>query len=194
MKYLYKNPFERISQKGIVAILCIVCMLFVWSCKNKSEADQPLSNEEISANISINGEVASEFLFWLWDIKAFAYTADGIKFKNFVDITSNTSLYITDHQFSYGEENDDKNDFVYDQQFISLHFKSCSYVYSMSGNFINFIQKFSECFLILVQYTDEDIMVINALKSAYSCAVKDNQLIIYFTGKEDKNILILQKR
>lgn len=39
---------------------------------------------------------------------------------------------------------------------------------------------------------EEDIA--NALANAYSFTVKDNELIIYFTGTEKKNLLILKKQ
>ena len=65
MKYLYKNPFER-KQKGTVVILCIVCMLFVWSCHTKNEADsevnQLLSHDQINFNLSKKAKSPQNFL------------------------------------------------------------------------------------------------------------------------------------
>ena len=55
MRHLDKNTFARV-QKGTVAKLCIVCMLFVWSCQSKNETEQP-SDEHIYVEV----ENASEY-------------------------------------------------------------------------------------------------------------------------------------
>jgi hypothetical protein len=42
--------------------------------------------------------------------------------------------------------------------------------------------------------TDEILDVEFALKNTYGFIIKDDELIIYFTGEENKNLLIIKKR
>jgi len=184
MNKVIKNPFERM-QKGAVSILCIVCVLFVWSCQNKSENNQPLSDEEISSNLSIDGEIDSEFLIGEWDVVNFAYTADGNKISH-VKTISDCTVDIRDGFLVQGEE-----EFL-DHELFAVYFKICLSTYSKLGNIINLIR--SDCYAINIPWTDDEIEIKKSLLIAYSFVVKSDELFIYFTGVENKNLLILKKR
>ena len=63
MYHLIKNPFER-KQKGAVTILCIICILLIWSCQTKNSDDETEKfcsyiNEE---NIDETIPMVNEFL------------------------------------------------------------------------------------------------------------------------------------
>jgi len=58
--------------KSIIFILSMMMSLLFWSCQN-----DPLSDEQITFNLSENGKNDPELLVGEWDAIAFAYTADG---------------------------------------------------------------------------------------------------------------------
>jgi len=184
-----KNPFERL-QKGAVSILCIVCALFVWSCQNKSENDQTLSDEtlsdeEISINLLIEGEVDPESLIGEWDCIKFAYTADGKEISNVVTISSRGAVSIFD---------EDPHLSSYDDGILGpFSYMYCNFFFSVSDNLIS-LSELTYYYQILVQYNDDEMNVIKAFQNAYSFVIKGNELIIYFTGEKNKNLLILKKR
>jgi len=189
MNRVIKKSFER-KQKVTVLMLCAVCTLFCWSCQNRNEADQPLpeplSDEEISFNLSENGKTDPDLLIGEWDATAFAYTADGKKVSNLATI-SDCPVRIV-NTFLWHEDDE-----LLDHEF-SVNFKICSYPYSRSGNKIKYIRERSACFAINVPWTNVEMKVDNSLKNAYSFVIKGNELIIFFTEAKDNNLLIFKKR
>jgi hypothetical protein len=112
-----------------------------------------------------------------WSITKFAYT-DGNNILNEVIISNcmDSTINISD---------------AVDYAF-SMYFKICNYVYSRSGDRITYIQKKSSCWQVIVSWTDEEMEIANALQNAYKFVIKNNELMIYFTGNETKNLLILK--
>jgi len=170
----------------ITAMLLILAGHF-FSCNSKNEVDQPLSDEQISFNLSKNGLIDPTLLIGEWEISRFSYTADGNKILNVAAISSNSTVTAVD---TYPSSN-----FTNEEELLGpLLFMHCGFFYAKTGNLIDFLQERFVCYAINVQYTIDEINVFDALKSAYSFVIKGNELIIYFTEAENKNLLILKKR
>jgi hypothetical protein len=168
----------------ITAIVMVLAGVF-FSCQSRNEADKPLSDEQISFNLSKNGENAPALLIGEWDCVKFAYTADGNKIRDVAYLSSNSAVIATYIYPGFSYE---------DEPLGPLLFKNCSYFYSMTGNLINYIQERSPCYAIIEQYTDDEMSVSDALRNTYSFVIKGNELIIHFTGEKNKKLLILKKR
>ncbi len=200
MKKGIKNIFTG-TQKVVIVILCIVCTLFSFSCQNKSEADQPLSDEQISSNLSKMGEIDPGLLIGEWDLIAFAYTGDGNKISDvaaiskvaaWVDVNGsglplNRLTISDDNPMDYGNvESSDRlsGPWVFWPYYL---------YYSISENLISY-SKEDYPYYIMDTFTDEGYDVLNALRNTYSFFIKNDELIIYFIGAKNKNLLILKKR
>lgn len=169
--------------------LCMVCMLFSFSCQTKiNEDEQLLSPEQISTNLlkSEFTEIDPALLIGEWNITKFAYTADGKKISNVATI-SNCAVDIRDG-FLLNEDDE-----LLGNELFSVYFKICLTTYSISNNKIVQLIR-SDCWAINVPWTSDEIEIDNALKNAYSFVIIDNELLIYFTGVKNKNLLILTKR
>ncbi|GHT68708.1 hypothetical protein AGMMS50239_34360 [Bacteroidia bacterium] len=106
-----------------------------------------------------------------WDCIKFAYTADG---KTILDINTLSKGRIIISNLK------DKWAFV--------HTNEIFYNHSLSGNLIQLTMNGST----FVMPPQEEINICEALENAYSFAIKDNELMIYFTGDDNKNLLILK--
>ena len=180
-----KNPFADLQkmQKVAVATLCAVFLMASGCGKSKAtpEEKEPLSDEQISFNLSKNGNIDPELLIGEWNAIAFAYTADGNKITDMTAISSRFSVIINDLNFINDE-------------CVPMYFNPCLCIYSSSGNLLKYIQEKSTCFAVLIQYTDDEQKIADALRNTYSFVIKGNELIIHFTGVENRNLLILKKR
>jgi len=63
MNILIKNPFER-KQKGAVAALCIVCIIFSWSCQTKKNESFDEPKEVSVTEYSLCLELGPGTCFW----------------------------------------------------------------------------------------------------------------------------------
>ena len=165
------------------AVFLLAMAITVAGCD--SSVSELLSDELISSNLSKDGKTDPELLIGEWDAIKFAYTADGNSISS-VSKISNCAVNIR-NSFSLTDDEWPGYD-------ISVVFKFCSYPYAISSEYLNYIVEKSACYAILIQYTDDEIEVDYALKNAYSFAIKDNELTIYFTGVKNNNLLILKKR
>ena len=73
-------------------------------------------------------------------------------------------------------------------------FLNRNHFYSISGNLMSFSKFSDSMYQLMLHETDEGYEVLNALMNAHSFVIKGNELIIYFTGVDNKNLLILKKR
>ena len=120
-----------------------------------------------------------------WELVKFAYTLDGKKFLNESIISKHTNSTINIS---------DAIDSEWTSHNLSIYFKVCNYAYLKSGNLIQYNQEMTACYSILVPWIDDEIKVSNALQNAYKFSIKGNELMIYFTGENNKNVLIFKKR
>ena len=174
--------------KPYMSLLIMMSIIF-WSC-NELEMD----NEHVVKNLSKNGKNAPELLIGEWELVKFAFTADGKKISNEKDI-SDLALMWGDKvlQISY----DDPLQYIKDAPsdlFGPFHIMNSYHFYSISGNRITFSRYSDNTFGIDIHITDEGHNVLNALKNTYSFVIKGDELIIYFIGEENRNLLILKKR
>ena len=204
-KVVFKNPFPRM-QKIACTTLCVVCTLLCWSCLNKGEADlsAPLSDEQISFNLSENGKTDPELLIGEWDVIAFAYTADGKKISDSKDVSdlglsklgAEVKAAFTGW-FRIRIIDGDPDLMMSDAPsglFGPLSFGNSYHFYSISGNLMFFSRFSDSSFGINLPVTDEVSDVRYALCNTYSFVIKGNELFILFTGVKNKNLLILKKR
>ena len=194
MNTFKKNPFER-KQKGAVYALCIVCLLLSWSCQNRGEPDlpKPLSDELISFNLSENGKTDPELLIGEWDAVAFAYTTDGNKISNRIAIPSQSAwtedgkpITIPGARLTIPSTaawiDDDGTD-LWDLRVLNTIWYTCS----ISGNLIELICHASTCINVVTPHIECDMNV--SFGNAKSYVIKGNELIIYFTRIDDKDLL-----
>ena len=177
-------------------LILVLCAMFGWSCK--SEDNQPLSDEQISVNLLRLGVSDPTFLIGEWDLVRFAYTADGRKISSVSTIRNcigwshdinNKTDCIVDISEGFLLNEDDE---LQGHELLAVYFKQCLTTYSILGNIMNMNR--SDCWAILLPWTNDETKVNNALLNAYSFVVKGNELIIYFKGVENKNLLILKRR
>jgi hypothetical protein len=65
--------------------------------------------------------------------------------------------------------------------------------YSISENLTSYITA-QFPYYVNITLTNEGHTVLNALKNAYSFVIRGDELMVYFTGEKNKNLLILKKR
>ena len=178
-----KNSFES-KYKCIFAILCIVCAMLVWSCNNAN--DQPLIDEQISSNLLKKGTANPVLLIGEWDCIKFAYTANGKKISKEVPATPTFSIAIIVGRANYSQLCSHDGEL-----YVTIAFANHVSCYSISNNLINWSHGFR--YVVDSPITDDEAIILNILKHAYSFAVNGDELIIYFTGEENKNLLIFEK-
>ena len=160
------------------------------SCKEKESKDR---HDLISSNLSKNGSIDPAFLIGEWELIKFSYTEDG---KRISDVK--TISRVSDVSLSYNIvkiRDDDPTQYIIDAPSgVSgpWIFANNYLFYSISGNLISFAKLSGSVWAIDIHMTDEGFDILNALTNAYSFVIKDNELIIYFTGIDNKNLLILK--
>ena len=182
---LYVKKKQLRLQKRRIYYVWYLMFLFYLSCGNKEANEQPLSDEQISFNLSKNGKTDPKLLIGEWDAVAFAYTANGHKIYEVVKIKS---AHLVIPVAPTGSECK-----VYDPEIGS--FKSsvkwgleCSnsfgWLCSISGNSI----KFTSCggTKMGLPCPDEENDILKAFYNAYSFVIKGNELMIFFTDDKDR--------
>ena len=174
----------------ITAFLLILAVSSV-SCSEK-EIDKPLSDDEqISANLARSGSFNPALLVGEWNIVRFAYTADGNSFSDVAAI-SRAGISIRD-TFDENHARDCGFNPEYLDILLDLYVVNwMGYFGSLSGYLINF--KFCGSTLVNVVPPHEEVDISFALGNARSFVVRNDELIIYFTGLEYKNLLIFKRR
>jgi len=160
--------------------LCIACLSFIWSCQ-MNENEGSVQDKLISSNLLKDGAIKPAFLIGEWDCIEFAYTSDGSQISNVSDI-SKGSLTIPYAPTPIGQNLEDR--------WKLEHTNSHWFICSLDGKLIKLKLKGST----YVNGPLEEVDLQEALMNVYSFVIKGNELIFYFTGNEDKNLLILKKR
>ena len=165
-----------------LVVLCLAGMLFIWSCQ-MGDNEQNLNHELISFNLLKGGDINSALLIGEWDCIEFAYTSDGSKISNVSDI-SKGSLTIPYAPTPIEQQMNMEYGWRLE------HSNSNWFVCSLNGNLIELKPNGST----LAGSPPEEVDIKTALMNVYSFVIKDDELVFYFTGNEDKNLLILKKR
>jgi len=136
----------------------------------------------ISLNLAKQGSCDTVLLCGTWDIVAFAYTEDGNNISNITAISKgrlSVPVAITPIK------NDPSN------RWQLLHSNYNWYICSILNYFIKFQLRGST----YAYAPPEEVEIMIALTNAFSFVLKDKgkELVIYFKGDENKNLLILEK-
>jgi hypothetical protein len=168
----------------LLAAGAFVVMTFaVIGCNNDNGVvnNDNNQNDKISLNLSKNGEIEPTRLIGVWDCVKFAHTKDGNIISD-IAVISKGELTIPVAPTPIEENVDDR--------WHLKHSNDNFYICSLSNNLINLTLKGST--FMMSPPEEEELLL--ALANAYSFVIKGNELIIYFTGAENKNLLILEKR
>ena len=178
--------------------LLLICFIGTVSCENKEPKDKQI----IASNLLKNGSADTKLLVGEWELIKFAYTTDGNKISDIATISDVAVGFTTLNYIDITAPDEE-----YISYFCELEPKLCSYnlssifnfsfcyhflFYSISENLTGFITS-QFPFMINIILTDDGNDVLNALKNAYSFVIRGDELIIYFTGVKNKNLLILKK-
>jgi len=170
-------------------------MMLTIACFSACEKE-PKDEHTIASNLAKKGKTDPKLLIGEWEFVGFAYTADGKRVSKVKDV-----LKVVTDDFPYSKviviRDDDPTQYISDAS-LGLSgpwsFLNYNHFYSISGNLINFSRFSDMMYQSLLHITDEGYDVLDALKNTYSFVIKGKELIIHFTGVEDKNLLILKKR
>lgn len=200
-----------ILKKILIAIPCIVYLLFCLSCQNNDQPlIKPLSDEDISNNLlsmgDTNGSIDPELLIGEWEIVKFAYTADGKEFSNvaaIADVLLKGFIPYSNSVITILNEDLNKyltNEYLTDEYLTEPPSLSCCliffpkfFLYSISDNLISYYTDFHSMKIGNI-YSDDGLNVYKALQNTHSFVIRGSELIIYFTGEKNKNLLFLRKR
>ena len=158
----------------IITTLCLVIVaLFVAIGCNKQEISQEIP--------PVNEETDPALLIGEWDCVKFAYTEDG---KTISDVAAISKGHLEIPFAPTPVENNPEDRWCFEYKNAIL------FICSISGNLIE---------LKLDGYTyamppPEELAIAWALENAYSFAVKDDELMIYFAKGDHWNLLILKKQ
>ena len=166
----------------LTPLLLLAVAMTAASC-NEVEKNYPI---DISTNLLQNGSADPALLIGEWDIVKFAHTTDG---KKIVDVTVISRGWL--HVLSIADKDSiECKHSVEDMQWNIFHTNWSRFICSLSGNSITF----SLCGSTFAMPTPEEITILEALENSYSFVVRDDELILYFTGIENTNLLIFKKR
>ena len=129
-----------------------------------------------------------ERLLGVWELVKFAYTPGGNVITDVAEISNGTLaiMYIPPERPQYG---------MYGYQWWFSGRNEYMYEFSFSGNMIelavnHFFSRYPD---FPLPPSPEEVELENAIKNAHNFVIKDDELIIFFAGIENKNVLILKK-
>jgi len=181
-----EKSFARM-QKIVYTTFCVVILLS-WSCQNDNE-QEPLSDEQISINLSKKGKNDPKLLIGEWDAVMFAYTANGKKISDVLKIEraylfvtaapTDTVCWVDDPVTGMSRQTK--------QWGLQNSHNSSNWLCSIHGNSI----KFSLCFTnkMGVPCPHEENDIVGAFYYAYSFVVNKNELMIFFS-RDEKNKIV----
>ena len=153
--------------KFLIVMMAIVC----WSCQSELEYDK-------------------DSVFGKWEIMNFAYSEKGQKISNETLIPNEEKSCMSVSQIDTIFEFEKKYEF----NTIVINWLWGNYYYSIDGNSIKYLEMSYPAYIYaLLRYTDTGKNIEHALTNTKSYAIQGNELIIYFTGLNDKNLLILKR-
>ena len=154
--------------KKLCFFLLTICLIGT-ACEKNSKKDYDL----ISSNLLKNGSHDSTLLIGKWDCVKFAYTKDGESISDVATLSKgNIEIPDMSNQWYFNYNNQWRVEHSISSSLIKLS------LYSMT--YINVLQ--------------EEENIVSILENAYSFVIKDDELMILFTGVDDKNLLIFKKR
>ena len=164
----------------------MMLLLILLGNFSSCEKNEPKDGRDlISSNLLKTGSIESALLIGEWDCIKFAYTVDG---NTILDVTtiSNAILLIPVAPTPIEHEMEDR----WHLSCVNSNYFICS----LSGNLVELQLLLKGSTYINVPDSHEENQILEALAKAYSFVIKDNELMIYFTGVENKNLLILKKK
>ena len=168
---------------SLISITFLI-MTVIMACNKDENEDvtQQLSDEQITLNLlEFNkGELNLDLLYGEWDVIKFAYTANGNEIMDVAEKPYTGRFSISDYINELG---------IPTWGFGCI--SSFRVEYSVSSPNLIRLSLYQTDYL-LVNSPEQDAIV-EALNNAYSFIVKDDELIIYFTGDKNKNLLIFKK-
>ena len=181
-----KNLFSKmqsIIRKGMAEMLCMTLLLLLTATGcNKQEANIN-QDDLISSNLLKNGDIDSTSLVGEWKCIKFAYTTNG---DAILDVASISTGNLTIPIASTPIEN------TLEDRWCLSHTNQNWYICSLSNNLIDLIITLNGSTYVMPSLEEIDITF--ALENAYSFVIRDDELIIYFRGGENKNLLILKRK
>ena len=179
--------------KKIIFILIAICLTATACKENKEPDDEPISiHDLITANLLKQGTAAHELLTCDWVCVKFAYTEDGNTIVDGEDISQGIVK-------------------IPDIENVWLYYSNAGYHFDclLNDNLINFTYDENRESYTRVAYHDESTYneffvspqpptigemadIFYALSNAYSFVIIEDELIIYFTGVNDKNLMVLK--
>jgi hypothetical protein len=207
----------KVQNLKFITILLILLGSFS-SCKGKESKGK---HDLISSDLLKTDSVEYEMLIGEWNIINFAYTDDGKKISNKTVIPID-STYDIEWIASYNGKSieevidalrpklkipnppitppenewnywDDANEQWVMNSNVLWHLSVCNesmWICSLSGNLIN-LTNFGSTLKNCPDSVENDVYF--ALINAHSFVIRGDELIIYFTGNENRNLLILKK-
>ena len=192
------------NTKKITTIIVAVATVYFsfWSCKSDNQDDlDHLDHEYIASNLlAMAGNdvfIDPAMLVGEWVIIEFAFTADGKKISTTKVIPPRDIVFGEARKYQIFIYNEPYNEFILSPHLIEQFgltnligpwvFGYDYFYFSKSGNKISYAIDVSP-FDINIFYTDEQLEIIHALRNTHSLFVRDNELIIYFTGNKKKNL------
>ena len=202
------------KSKNIVTVFMLAALFLTVGCDNSLFPRG--ENGDIEENYPPNGnedkDSISALLVGSWNVVQFAYTSDGKTISKITDVSPPSVNRGTQNIVRISEISSDEWRNLYERLSyywaespwvelppfdervsLILGFRPDELFYSISDNLLNFNLITSDI-LVLVTYTDEEHQILHALQNTHNFVVKENELMIYFTGLEDKNLLILRRR
>ena len=168
--------FNILSNITIKIINFAIILLFI-SCSFQSNMED-LETEDLESFVGN------------WEVMKFAY------FDNNQLITNETlipeekkSANISDYQIEISLE---KNNFEFDTTVLLVYWFPALYYYSIDGSSMNFLESKQTSYVYKI-YKDEGNDILHALTNTQRYEINGKELKIYFTGLNEKNVLILKK-
>jgi hypothetical protein len=174
----------------LTALLLMAAGVFTACSKEPLLDDELISSNLLKmSSFSMVEEVDPTFLAGEWNLIKFAYTEDGVEIS-----------YLDDDLKSYnllGEPNYSRLDiFVYTNELgVPIWLFGCESQFRVEYSFFspNLIKLSLYQISFDLNNSPKQKAIVSALNNAHSFAIKDDELIIYFTGEKNKNLLIFKK-
>ena len=160
-------------------LLSITIILFCWSCQNNHDVECSILEEE---------------LFGEWEVMGFAFCDNHKKIKNETLIPDREKFErIGGYEFRI--EKLESANFEFDTTLLSIHiqwYHSHFFFYIDNCSMI-FFKEIPPSEYFFYTHTEAQIEIMHAIRNTRNYVIKENELRIYFTGKKDKNLIILKK-
>jgi len=174
--------------KFYVITFSVLWFFACFSCNMLDLTDNEMNSNEISLNLSKNGEYEPSLLIGEWSLNKFAYTADGNKITILADDLASYDILGKPH-FSRLNILDYTNELGVPVWFFS-YVSQFRVEYSITPP--NHIQLSLYQISYDLPNSPKQEAIVSSLNNAQSFVIKGDELMIYFTGDKDKNLLIFK--